>query len=172
MTPIRPTNHSHRREPTRKPTLGKPVVDWLSNDHQFSLLIQTQARLVAIQADLNQHLSLRGLQVASIESQTLTLIASGAAQASKLRQVEPIILARLRQIGVDCSRINVRPQSVFPAVKAPATDPRLPISDQAAVYLATNITKLSDGPVKQALTDLLENRRKFTLKKIKTGERK
>ena len=70
MTPIRPTNPSK----PRALTAGKPAVDWLSSDHQFSLLIQTQAKLASIQADLNQHLSLRGLQVASIESQTLTLI--------------------------------------------------------------------------------------------------
>ena len=167
MTPIRPTNPpKHRGQ-----TAGKPAVDWLSNDHQFSLLIQTQAKLASIQADLNKHLSLRGLQVASIESQTLTLIASGAAQASKLRQVEPIILARLAQIGVDCSRINVRPQSVFPALKAPTIEPRQPISEQAAVNLATNITKLGDGPVKQALTNLLANRHEFKLKKNRLGER-
>ena len=167
MTPIRPTNHSNHRGQTS----GKPAVDWLSNDHQFSLLIQTQAKLASIQADLNKHLSLRGLQVASIESKTLTLIASGAAQASKLRQVEPIILARLQQIGVDCSRINVRPQSVFPALKVPTIDPRQPISDHAATDLATNITKLDDGPVKRALTNLLANRREFKLKRNKPGER-
>ena len=172
MTPIRPTTRKNQPSQNRGKSTGKSAVDWLSNDHQFSLLIQTQAKLASIQADLNQHLSLRGLQVASIESQTLTLIASGAAQASKLRQVEPIILARLRQIGVDCSRINVRPQLVFPAVKAPAIDPRQPISDQAAVDLATNITKLDDGPVKQALTNLLANRQKFTLKKNRPSERK
>ena len=157
MTPIRPTNRS---KPSAA-TAGKPAVDWLSNDHQFSLLIQTQAKLASIQADLNQHLSLRGLQVASIESQTLTLITSGAAQAAKLRQIEPIILARLKQIGVDCSRINVRPQSVFPALKAPKIEPRTPISAQSVGHLETNITKLNDGPIKQALTNLLQNQRKF-----------
>ena len=157
MTPIRPTNPSK----PRALTAGKPAVDWLSSDHQFSLLIQTQAKLASIQADLNQHLSLRGLQVASIESQTLTLITSGAAQAAKLRQVEPVILARLKQIGVDCSRINVRPQSVFPAIKPPPIDPRTPISAQAITKIETNITKLDDGPIKRALTNLLENQRKF-----------
>jgi hypothetical protein len=85
---------------------------------------------------------------------------TNAAQAAKLRQLEPQILEFLSQQGWQFSRIKVRPQTKFENTKVIAPLPRgsIPISGYDSLkHLAQS---LPPGPIREAAEGFAKSRGK------------
>jgi hypothetical protein len=93
----------------------------LKRDSRFQSLQVHLETLIDLQSMLDQHWPQMRLKVRNLKEGTLSLSAGSAAQAARLRQIEPSILSALQTQGREITRISFKPQTrsaVFEPAKA------------------------------------------------------
>ncbi len=96
--------------------------------------------------------------VSGLNAGTVTVVVPGAAWATRLRQIEPTLVAALAAEGLRVERLKIRPQRQLPATARPAA-PKAPVPAQALAALDALADEVPDSPLKQALTSLLRHHR-------------
>jgi hypothetical protein len=138
------------------PVSASSLSDLLATQLPSALLARAQT-LLRVQAALDRCLSaaLAGhVRVAQMENGNLHLACDSGAAASRLRHQTAALAADLNQRGlpVDHVRVSVNPEMLISA--PPAIDKRgLPAA--ALAELARLNSDIEEGPLKQALTQLL-----------------
>lgn len=147
---------------TGKKPMGRPQIaaDWLGTDPAVHDLTLRVGRLIALQAMLAESHPGGGVQVLSLEAGTLTLAAANAAEAAKLRQREPSLVAALRRRGAAVERLRIRTtRNVDPNPSASLGPARSPIPPAALAELGQLGAQLAPGALQQALDRLVAKRR-------------
>lgn len=117
-------------------------------------------RLVELQAMVGACCPGLTLEVLSLEAGTLALAAGNAAEASRLRQLEPTVVAGLRRRGAAVERLRIRTRRGQAARQAAVSgQPRQPIPAHALDTLGHLGTSIGPGRLREALERLLANRR-------------
>ena len=80
-------------------------------DPRFQSLQVHLETLTDLQAMLDQQWPQMRLRVRNLKDGTLSLTAGSAAQAARLRQIEPSILSALQTQGREITRISFKPQT-------------------------------------------------------------
>lgn len=117
-------------------------------------------RLAQLQADLDRLKPGSGLVVNALDGDVLVVTTPGAAWASKLRQLEPSLVAGLVSCGWKVSRIKVRPQPGKTQAKQAGKVPREPIPGPAMTAFAAVADTIDHVPLKEAITNLLRHHRR------------
>jgi hypothetical protein len=136
------------------------LLHWLEREPAFRSVSERADRLLVLQDDLRRCVPGADVVALGIERETLLVGTAGAAAASKLRQVEPSIVAALRARGWQVSRVRFRPRSRG-AVAAPAPhEPRADIPSSALASLAQIGEQASSETLRRALGELLRRHRR------------
>jgi len=133
---------------------SRPAQDWLSRDPAFRQLARQVDDLVALQRALHKASGGAPLTVSGLADGTLTVVVPGAAWASRLRQIEPSLVAALAREGMRVQRLKIRPRrQAEPAAPRPA--PKKPPPAEALAALAA-LGAAADAPaLQQALARML-----------------
>jgi hypothetical protein len=83
----------------------------LNRDPRFQTLQVHLASLIDLQSMLDEQWPQMRLRVRNLKDGTLSLTAGSAAQAARLRQIEPSILSALQTQGREVTRISFKPQT-------------------------------------------------------------
>jgi hypothetical protein len=94
----------------------KAAIAWLRTEPAFAALGEQAARMAALERDLRSALPGIALTVVSFERSQLVVGAAHAAVAAKVRQIEPSLIAALRQRGWQVDAIRFKPHWRPPAV--------------------------------------------------------
>lgn len=136
------------------------AADWLGIDPEVHNLTLRVGRLIELQAMLTASHPGGGVQVLSLEGGTLAVAAANAAEAAKLRQREPSLVAALRRRGAAVERLRIRTQrNLDPNPSALRGPARSPIPPAALAELGQLGAQLSPGALQQALDRLVAKRR-------------
>jgi Dna[CI] antecedent, DciA len=87
------------------------VTQALSRDPRYQALQDQLAKLSALQDTLDEQWPQMRLKVRSLKDGNLSLTASSAAQAARLRQIEPSLLRALQTREGEVTRISFKPQT-------------------------------------------------------------
>jgi hypothetical protein len=93
----------------------KAAIAWLRTEPAFAALGEQAARMAALERDLRSALPGIALTVVSFERSQLVVGAAHAAVAAKVRQIEPSLIAALRQRGWQVDAIRFKPHWRPPA---------------------------------------------------------
>ena len=117
-------------------------------------VVQHANRLLAIQAIVGQYVP-PGVQVASVQDETLHVITSSSAAATQIRYRQRNIIAAIRQktsdLQISAIKVSVRPIPDKPVVE---TRQPLPLSDDNAVNIAATAKYIEHEPLRKALMQL------------------
>jgi len=91
------------------------AIAWLRTEPAFAALGEQSARMAALERDLRSALPGIALTVVSFERSQLVVGAAHAAVAAKVRQIEPSLIAALRQRGWQVDAIRFKPHWRPPA---------------------------------------------------------
>ncbi|UCE32383.1 MAG: hypothetical protein JSW68_05610 [Burkholderiales bacterium] len=133
--------------------------DWLRLDSTVEDLIQSQRRLLELQALLDNrfpHLALRATRLAP---QAVTLLAPSAAAAAKARQSIPRLIDALQQAGWQISRIKIRPQREHFGAQAPVFKVKPELSSVAVDALRHFGATVNDQALANAIHRMIERHR-------------
>lgn len=146
--------------PARNPLMSRPI-DSLHGDPVFRELASRLASMVELQAMVSAAYPHAPLTVLSLSDDgTLALAARNAAEAARLRQIEPSLVDSLRRRGAAVSRLRVRTRrTAAESARLPPPTLRSPIPDSAlAEFAKLGDTSASDG-LKRALETLVRRQR-------------
>lgn len=130
----------------------------LLKDHQELRPLLEQVRVLsALQAHFTAvappHLA-QSVQVLSLQTGTLSIAATNASVASKLRQLAPELVVLLQNRGCEVSGIRVRVQVSFDRLQPKPAPHKL---SKAAQYALQDLSlSLNDSPLKIALDRLIK----------------
>jgi hypothetical protein len=141
----------------------RAVQSWLDRDPDFRELVRKVDDLVAIQRSLQQACPGAPLEVASLTAGTLAVRVPGAAWATRLRQIEPSLVAALAQAGFGIVRLKIQPKRSLPAVARPPA-PRTPVPEEALAAFDALAGHLPESRLKGALATLLERQSRRSLR--------
>lgn len=148
---------SHHAQPA---TLA---LSWLDGDQHGSQVLATARHLLAVEQAIQQVLPAPlnlGCKVARIDRQHITLAVPSAAYSSKLRQLGPRILERLKDNGWNLTEISVRVQGGLHKTETKVTQREVvPLDDQALAAFDTLRLGLAPGPLSDAVNRLLSRHR-------------
>lgn len=133
---------------------SRPVLSWLDRDPAFRQLARQLDDLVALQRVLHKASGGAPVIVSGLADGTLTVVVPGAAWASRLRQVEPSLVAALAREGVRVQRLKIRPRRQAEAV-APPPAPKKPPPPEALAALAALRAEADAPALQQALARML-----------------
>jgi hypothetical protein len=139
---------------------AESLADLLSRQMPAGVATRAQA-LLKLQAALDRALpaALAGhVRVRTLDAGVLSLACASGAQASRLKQQTDSLITALasRGVTVDSVRVSVDP-ALLPPYAPPADKPGLPPA--ALDGLAQLETSMEDGPLKDALAQLLRHHR-------------
>ena len=137
------------------------IIDWLRTEPAFRDAASRLARLVELQAMLAAAYPQAPLTVLSLgEDGTLALATRNAADAARLRQLEPSVVAALRRRGAPVERLRIRPRrNLDRMTTGPVNAPRAPIpADALASFEALEHQSQSEG-LRRAISALLRHQR-------------
>lgn len=140
-----------------KRTAPRNALAWLENQDEFRALADRAERLLALQADLSTVCPSHSLVAMGIENEALVAGTPNASTAAKLRQLEPSIVAALRDRGWQIKRIRFRPQPPGAAGTRPPTRLKTPVPADALQRLARLREEASSPALKEALTNFLRD---------------
>jgi hypothetical protein len=138
-----------------KRTAPRNVLGWLEQQSEFRALVDRAERLLALQADLSACTPSHSLVAMGIENETLLVGTPTTSMAAKLRQMEPSIVAALRDRGWQIKRIRFRPQPPGSRQARPPAPLKAPIPSSALAGLSRLCEEASSPALKEALTNLL-----------------
>lgn len=93
-----------------KPSLARPITDWLEAEDSWRAVAARADRLVTLQTLVARNFPGTPLTVAALTDGILTLRAPNAAWAARLRQSIPSMLQRLQQQAPDIMQIRIATQ--------------------------------------------------------------
>lgn len=135
------------------------AADWLGQDPEVRELALRVGRLVELQAMVSACCPGLALEVLSLDEGTLALAAANASEASRLRQLEPSLVAALRRRGAAVERLRIRTRRGLTARNQQAAGlPRHPIPAHALHHLGDLGAALAPGRLREAVERLLESR--------------
>jgi hypothetical protein len=143
-------------EPLLLKTSYSTVSQALNRDPRFQSLQVHLSTLTELQSMLDQQWPQMRLRVRNLKDGTLSLSAGSAAQAARLRQIEPSILSALQTQGREVTRISFKPQT-----RSSAIEPQNP-SKKTISANTLKVISQKDGlithPAIRAALDRLKNR--------------
>ena len=146
--------------PARNPLMSRPI-DSLHTDPVFRELASRLASMVELQAMVSAAYPQAPLTVLSLSDEgTLAIAARNAAEAARLRQIEPSLVDSLRRRGAAVSRLRIRTRrTAAESARLPPPALRSPIPDSAlAEFAKLGETSASDS-LKRALAQLVRHQR-------------
>ncbi len=129
---------------------------WLDRDPSLRELARRIDDLVALQHALQRACPKAPLTVTRLNDGTVTVEVPGAAWATRLRQIEPTLVAALAAEGLRVERLKIRPRRQLPSV-ARRTAPKAPVPVQALAALDALAGEVPESPLKHALANLLRH---------------
>ena len=138
-----------------KRTAPRSALGWLEDQAEFRALADRAERLLALQADLSAVSPAHSLVAMGVENEALMVGTPNASMAAKLRQLEPSIVAALRDRGWQIKRIRFRPQPPGAAGSRPPPRLKAPVPTEALKGLAQLREEASSPALKEALTNFL-----------------
>lgn len=131
-----------------------------------SELFATAEQLLALEADLRRLQPRLDLRPIKLENQVLLVTAPSAGVASRLRQVEPSLLAGLRARGWLVGRVRFRAATVFDPPPPPPRPPKARVSDRTLADLERlRLEQQSPGlgatPLGQALEEFIRRQKGY-----------
>ncbi|MGE0313058.1 MAG: DciA family protein [Lautropia sp.] len=129
---------------------------------ETSELFATASRLMALERDLAELQPRLALKPVRLANQTLTVTASSAGVAARLRQFEPSLLAGLRARGWLVNKVRFRAATRFdaPPAVAPRAKDAVSASSLAALERLAQEQRDGDG-LKQALAAFVARHRGY-----------
>ena len=143
-----------------KPSPAAPAIDWLGREPAFRALGAQVELLVRVERALRAASPRTPLSVVSLEAGQLVVTAPNASMAARLRQVEPTLLAALREAGFAVETIRFRPPRAGPGGARPPLPVKRPIPAGALQRLEELAGSVERSPLKDALARLVARRRR------------
>jgi len=137
------------------------ALDWLQAEPAFREVASRLASMVELQAMVSASYPQSPLTVLSLSDDgTLAIAARNAAEAARLRQLEPTLVDNLRRRGAAVARLRIRTRrNVGEAVRPPAGSPRGQIPEAAlSGFEAIEASAQSEG-LRRALAALIRHQR-------------
>lgn len=138
------------------PVFARPAQSWLDRDPAFCELARRIGDLLALQHALQRACPKAPIVVSGLNAGTVTVVVPGAAWATRLRQIEPTLVAALAAEGLRVERLKIRPRRELPPVPRHSA-PRLPPPAQALSAIDALAREVVESPLKQALAQLLRH---------------
>lgn len=137
------------------------AIDWLKAEPAFREVASRLSSMVELQAMVAASYPQSPVTVLSLsEDGTLAVAARNAAEAARLRQLEPTVVARLRQRGAAVQRLRIRSRRTADAVsQAPSAKPRDPIPQNALQAFESLQAQAQSEVLRRALGSLLRHQR-------------
>jgi hypothetical protein len=137
------------------------AIDWLKAEPAFREVASRLSSMVELQAMVAASYPQSPVTVLSLsEDGTLAVAARNAAEAARLRQLEPTVVARLRQRGAAVQRLRIRSRRTADAVsQAPSGKPRDPIPQNALQAFESLQAQAQSEVLRRALGSLLRHQR-------------
>ncbi len=137
---------------------------WLGETDEYRSLAAQARRYLEIARLLAQIEPRQPVDVLGLVDGTLRLGCRNASEATRLRQYEPRLVAKLRQYGIAVERLKIRTQrgspSGHPAAWRDQSPARGPVPDTALAAFARLAQQLPPGPLNASLKRLLERERR------------
>jgi hypothetical protein len=143
-------------EPLLLKTSYSTVTQALERDPRFQSLQIHLATLTDLQSMLDQQWPQMRLRVRNLKDGTLSLSAGSAAQAARLRQIEPSILSALQTQGREVTRISFKPQTRSASIEL-QKNPKKTISANTLKVISQQDHLITHPAIRAAL-DHLKNR--------------
>ncbi|MFM7569069.1 MAG: DciA family protein [Betaproteobacteria bacterium] len=137
------------------------AIDWLKAEPAFREVASRLSSMVELQAMVAASYPQSPVTVLSLSDDgTLAVAARNAAEAARLRQLEPTVVARLRQRGAAVQRLRIRSRRTADAVaQAPSGKPRGPIPQDALQAFESLQAQAQSEVLRRALGSLLRHQR-------------
>jgi hypothetical protein len=153
------------REPRRaKPTSSRAAGQWLEDEADFRSIAAQAERLIEITRALHEIHPAQPMMVLGLDQGTMKIASRNAAEAARLRQIEPRLVAQLRNRGIAVERLRIQTRRhAFAAQGGSAvrlSSGRGPIPDQALGALHAIREGLSPGRLSRALDTLNARQRR------------
>lgn len=152
--------------PSRNASGGKvrAVSDWLGEESDFRSLAAQASRLIAITQTLKNIHPQHPMIVLGLDAGTLRLSARNASEGARIRQIEPRLVAQLRQHGIAVERLRIQSRRAETAsgerTRSGLAQQRQAIPDAALAELGAITAEMVPGRLGEALKTLLERQRR------------
>ena len=142
-------------------TRAASIIEWLKSEPAFRDAATRLAGMVELQAMLNAAYPQAPLTVLSLgEDGTLAVATRNAADAARLRQLEPSVVAGLRNRGAPVARLRIRPRRNRDLMASqPAGAPRAPIPAATLSHFEALESQAQSEGLRQAIRALLRHQR-------------
>ncbi len=130
----------------------------LKRDPRFQSLQVHLQTLTELQSMLDQQWPQMRLKVRNLKDGTLSLSAGSAAQAARLRQIEPSILSALQTQGREITRISFKPQTRQAAIE-PSKNAQKTISANTLKVISQQDGLITHPAIRAALDHLKKRAR-------------
>lgn len=153
------------REPRRPPPApSRAAGQWLEEEADFRSVAAQAARLIEIARALQEIHPAQPVMVLGLDQGTMKIASRNAAEAARLRQIEPRLVAQLRNRGIAVERLRIQTRRhVFTAPGGPTvrlSSGRGPIPDQALGALRGIQLGLNPGRLSRALDTLIARQKR------------
>jgi hypothetical protein len=142
----------------------RALSDWLGEEDDFRSLAAQASRLLTIAQALKALHPQHPVTVLGLDKGTLQLGGRNAAEAARIRQIEPRLVAQLRQQGIAVERLRVRSRPSQSANTASSRGglarTRQAIPDAALAELDVVKLRLRPGRLSDALATLIGRQRR------------
>ena len=155
-----PPPHAAPRVPGRQ---SRVLADWLGEEPDFRSVAAQANRLIGIARVLKEIHPQQALTVLGLEQGTLRLSGRNASEAARIRQIEPRLVASLRQHGVPVERLRVlssRTEALSPRPRGGLAVDRPAIPVEALAHLGSLTRELAPGRLSEALTMLVDRQQR------------
>jgi hypothetical protein len=141
----------------------KAISDWLASQGDSDPLVSRAKRLLALErlyANCVPETLARASAVANVRDGILLVRADNGAVASKLRQLAPTLLNKIRKTNQEVTKIEVTVQ-VVPEAPPAARNPKPGISPQSVHQIEALAESLPESSLKAALGRLTARQRRY-----------
>ena len=161
---------SRRAPPSLSPSIGRPItfqsnpprsrstppsaLQWLGEDEAFLRLQHDARRLMALQTTLTKVTGGLDVRAVRLDGTTLCVTVTGPAMAARLRQIEPLAVATLRQQGWAVEKLRSRSRPPEPVANPPIARPKPPAAATAA--LQSLALRLEASPLRLGVLKLAQ----------------
>ena len=140
--------------PPRAQSTPPSALQWLGEDEAFRRLQHDARRLLELQTTLAQVTGGLDVRAVRLDGTTLCVTVTGPAMAARLRQIEPLAVATLRQQGWTIDKLRSRSRAPDPVTDPPVARPRPPAD--AAAALRSLAQRLEASPLKSGVLKLAQ----------------
>jgi len=161
---------ARRAPPTFSPSIGRAItfqsrpsdarstppsaLQWLGEDDAFQRLQHDARRLMALQATLAKVTGGLDVRAVRLDGTTLCVTVTGPSMAARLRQIEPLAIATLRQEGWAVEKLRSRSRPPEPVANPPVARPKPPAAAVAA--LQSLALRLEASPLRSGVLKLAQ----------------